>query len=233
LFLWAPISLILVKGLTPGALARLMDRSDLIEGLWHSLVLAVVSSIGACALGTATAFALPRMPTLARRLTETGLVFPMLLPEIAFGLALMTWFLNIGLTLGWGSLALGHIAFCYPYATLVMKAQVESIDRATLEAARDLGAGRWMTFRHGLLPQILPGLAAAFLTSFSLSLDDFLISFFVKGIDQTTLPIQLYGMMKLGLAPEAYAITVPLLCVSFAAVLASQIWLARSRRSAR
>lgn len=231
LFLWAPIAIVAWKGFSVEAFQRLWERPDVLEALLNSLILATVSGIGATLLGTFTAFALPRMPRLARTLTQGGLLFPMLLPEIAFGLAAMTWFIRMGLPLGWGTLAWSHVAFSFSYATLIMKSHVETVDPGLLDAARDLGASRWSVFRHGLLPQILPGIVASFVTSFSLSLDDFLISFFVKGMDQMTLPIQIYGMMKVRIGSEIYALSLLLFCISLAAVLVSQLWLAKKSSS--
>lgn len=224
LFLWGPLTFIVVRGAHPEAFARLFERDDLLTALGNSLILAAVSAAGSTLLGTFTAFALPQMPRFGRTLMHAGIVFPMLLPEIAFGLATMTWFIRMGIPLGWGTLAAAHIAFSFSYATIIMKGHVETLDRGMFEAARDLGAGRWGVLRHALLPQILPGLIAAFVTSFSLSLDDFLISFFVKGIDQMTLPIQIYGMMKLRVGPEIYAMSVVLFCISMVGVLLSQAW---------
>ena len=105
-----------------------------------------------------------------------------------------------------------------------MKTRVEALDNALVDAAKDLGASRFHVLRHAIIPQVAPGLLASFLTCFSLSLDDFLISFFVKGLSQMTLPIQVYSMMKTRIGPEIYALSLILFCISLFAVLISQLW---------
>lgn len=226
-FLWVPLATVAWKGFSVEAFTRLFNRADILTALMNSILLATSSAIISTLLGTCTAFALPGLPKLARKFVNAGLVFPILLPEIAFGLAVMIWFLKLGIALGWGTLLASHVAFSFSYSTLIMKANVETVDTAFLDAARDLGAGRWGILRHALLPQIAPGLLASFITTFALSLDDFLISFFVKGIDQMILPIQIYGMLKIQITPEVYALSVLLFCISIAGVLASQLWFSK------
>jgi|GEM_PF-3555722 len=228
-FLWLPLALTLRKGFSHEGLERLINNHDLLSSLNQSLVLALVSSLIATLMGTLTAFALPSFSRFWRKRFETLLLLPLLLPEIALGLALLVWFVKIGLNFGWGTLVMGHVGFCFTYATLIMKANIETLDRSLLDAARDLGASTSSVFRHALLPQLLPGLIASFATCFALSLDDFLISFFIKGMDQMTLPIKIFSMLHLKIGLEIYTLSLFLCGISIVGVLVSQLCFKRNR----
>jgi len=229
--LWGPFLGILNKGMRPDALLALTQDADLLASFFQSFTLALAAASLATLSGTLVAFALPRMPRLGQRLTATGLAFPMALPEIALALALMVWFLKLGWPFGWGTLIAGHFAFTFSYACLVMKVGVETIDHSLSEAARDLGARGFRVFRHALWPQILPSVLASFLMCFSLSLDDFLVSFFVKGLDTTPLPIRIYSMMRVRPTPALYSLSLLLFGLSLGAVLGIQLWAARASSS--
>jgi spermidine/putrescine transport system permease protein len=232
LFLWTPLAFVLAKGLSTEAFQRLFQNEEILIAFRNSIFLALISSALAVLAGALTAAALPRVPAIGKRLMGTGLIFPMLLPEISLALSLMVWFVKIGIPLGWTSLALGHFAYLFPFATLVLKGHFETLDHSLLDAVRDLGGKGWELLRHGILPQIFPGLVAAFSTCFLLSLDDFLISFFVKGVDQITLPIKIFSMIRMNVGPEIYALSLLLFCLSVLAVLVSQIWWQQKNRRA-
>lgn len=223
IFLWLPLALTLRKGFSVEGVERLLANHDLLSALSQSLLLASVSALLATAMGTLTAFALPRLSKNWRARFETMLLVPLLLPEIALGLALLVWFVKLGANFGWGTLIAGHVGFSFTYATLVMKANIESLDRSLVDAARDLGAPNRAVLRHALIPQLLPGLVASLATSFALSLDDFLISFFIKGMDQVTLPIKIFSMLRLSVGVEIYTLSLFLCGISILGVLVSQL----------
>ncbi len=229
IFLWLPLVLTLRKGLSLEGVDRLLANHDLLSSLQQSLLLAGASAVIATAMGTLTALALPRLSKAWRGRFETLLLVPLLLPEIALGLALLVWFVKIGANFGWGTLIAGHVGFSFTYATLVMKANIESLDRSLIDAARDLGAPNRAVFRHALLPQLLPGLIASFATAFALSLDDFLISFFIKGMDQVTLPIKIFSMLRLSVGVEIYTLSLFLCGISILGVLVSQLCFKKNR----
>jgi spermidine/putrescine transport system permease protein len=228
--IWAPLTLVLARGAQLEGLRILLERPEIWEAFVSSLGLALVSALAATLIGACAAALLPRLTGWTSRLLGAGLLFPMLLPEIALGLSLLVWFIQLGMPLGWMTLGLGHLAFSVSYATLVLKGHFEIFDRSILEAVRDLGGGRWSVLRHAIWPQIFPGLVAAFFTAFGLSLDDFLVTFFVKGIDQMTLPVRIYGMIKVRLGPEIYSLSLLLFCISVTAVLLSQTWALRRQK---
>jgi len=223
-FLWAPLAMTLSRGFSQQALRDLLANEEILLAFRNSVFLALASAFLAVLAGSMTAAALPRMPGLGKRLMGSGLIFPMLLPEVSFALALMVWCIKIGLPLGWLSMGLGHFSYLFPFATLIMKGHFETLDQSLLDAVRDLGGQSWALLRHGVLPQIVPGLVASFTTCFLLSLDDFFVSFFLKGVDQMTLPIKIYSMLRMSVGPEIYALSLVLFCLSLAAVLLSQLW---------
>lgn len=229
IFLWAPLLAVLYKGTSPAAFQKLLGNEEVLLAFRNSLGLALSAALLATLLGLATAFAIPRLSPYWRRWALGSLLLPLVLPEIAFGITYLVWFKAVGLSLGWTTLLLAHFAFTFSYVVLVLKSGVSALDPSLSEAARDLGAPPLTVFRHSVIPQLLPSLAAGAMMAFSLSLDDFLISFFVKGIDEMTLPVKLYSMLRLRVGDEIYALSVVLFGFSLASVLITQVWLYRSR----
>jgi spermidine/putrescine transport system permease protein len=228
LFLWAPLLAVVWKGCSFSAFEKLFSNQEILYAFGDSILLASVSSIMAVLLAMATAFSLSSLNPWMQRFVLSSLLLPLVLPEIAFGITYLVWFRKLEIPLGWVTLFLSHMAFSFCFVALTIKPAVQSVDFQIPQAAQDLGASPWQVFRHGIFPQILPALVAGFLMAFSLSLDDFLISFFVKGIDQITLPVKIYSMMRLKLGEEIYALSVLLFGFSVSSVVISQIWLKKS-----
>lgn len=232
-FLLFPLLWVAQKGLSAEAFQRLASREDILEAATTSVLLGLVTATVATLFGTMIAFGLRHFrPSVSRDIQKT-LTFPMVLPEIALALAYLVWFLEIGGGLGWSTLIIGHCGFSLGYATLIMKTRVDVFDTRIMDAARDLGAGAWGQLRHAVLPQLFPALMSSFLTCFSLSLDDFFISFFLKGLDQKLLPLQVFSMMRLKLAPEIFALSLVMICISLAGVVLSQLWQTNKTRPSR
>lgn len=228
-FIWIPLFFVFARGLDPSAFQLLLARTDLINAFLQSLMLAIGASFLSTAMATISAFGIASLSTRSKSLVKTSLLLPMILPEVVFGLSYLVWFLKLGLSLGWLTLILGHIAFSFSYAVFVMQLSVEKMDWYRVDAARDLGANSWHIFRHAFLPQISPGLLASGLMVFSLSLDDYFISSFLKNLDQMTLPIQIFSMLRVRIGPEIYAMAVVLFCLSLLTVLSSQLWIEKSQ----
>lgn len=229
-FLWAPLLLVIGKGASFTAFGKLLAHREILRSLEHSALLAAGTALLTTAFGLATAFALLRLPRRLAGVISASLLLPLVLPEIAFGLAYLVWYQNLGIALGWTTLLFSHVGFVFCYAVLVLRGSVSELDRSLLDAARDLGASTWNVFRHALLPQLLPGIVAASFLAFSLSLDDFLVTFFVKGLDQVTLPIKIFSMMRLRLGEEVYALAVFLFGISFVSVVMAHIWYVKRSR---
>jgi spermidine/putrescine transport system permease protein len=139
---------------------------------------------------------------------------PIAIPEILMGVSLLIFFVLLNVTLGMLSITLAHIAFCIGFVAIVVRSRLTGMDESLTEAARDLGATHWQAFRLITLPLIMPGIIAGALMAFTLSIDDFVITFFTAGVDATTLPLQIYSMIKIAVTPEVNAVSTLLMLVT-------------------
>jgi spermidine/putrescine transport system permease protein len=152
---------------------------------------------------------------------------PLAVPEIVTAIGTLLFFVLIGLPLGLTSIILAHVVFCIPFAYLPLAARLQGIEVAFEEAAADLYATRWETLRHVLIPLMMPGLISGFMLAFIVSIDDFIITSFVAGPGATTLPLAIYGMVRVGFTPEINAIATMMLALSSLTVLASFVFARR------
>jgi spermidine/putrescine transport system permease protein len=234
LFLYAPILVLVVfsfnrsrltavwGGFTLDWYQRLFSSPQIRTSLRNSLVVAVVTTIVATAIGTAAALALAR-----GRLRKTGplvalIALPIVVPEIVLASSLLLFFAALGLRLGFTTVILAHVAFCLSYVVVVVRARFAGLDPSLEEAAADLGAGPWRTFFKVTLPGIMPGVLSAALLVFALSIDDYVVTSFVAGVGSTTLPIQIYSMVRSGITPEINAVSTLLLVATALLLLAAQ-----------
>jgi spermidine/putrescine transport system permease protein len=202
--------------------ARLWTERDIWDALRLTLEIAVAATAASVVLGTTAALALHRFASRLQRFHSALISVPLVMPEILMGISLLLFFAAIGLDLGLLTVILAHVTFSLSYVAMVVLGRLEGFDDSLLEAARDLGAGRWYTTRRVLLPLLAPGIAAGGLLAFTLSVDDFVITFFVAGPGVTTLPIRIYSMIKHGSPPLINALSTLLLLVTFLAVWLSQ-----------
>ncbi len=177
-----------------------------------TLLLAAGSTVVSTALGTLLALGLAGARFPGRRAVENALIVPMVLPDIVMAVALLLCFHTLREAAGWlapglGTMILAHVTFQIPFVTLVVRARLTGFDPALAEAAGDLGATRWQVFRHVRLPLLWPGILAGALLAFTLSLDDFVVSFFTGGPGATPLPVLIYSSVKRGITPEINAIS--------------------------
>jgi spermidine/putrescine transport system permease protein len=234
LFLYAPIVVLAVfsfnsgrqtavwEGFTLGWYRQLLADELLLGAVRNSLLVGGAATLAATLLGTLAAFALARYELRGRRLTGALLLLPLIVPEVVLGAALLTFFGALALRLSLLTVIIAHVVFSVSYVALVVRARLAGFDPALEEAARDLGAGRWETFRRVTLPLALPGILAGALLVFTLSLDDYVITSFVAGVGATTLPLHIYSMLKVGVTPEINAVSTLLLAVTMAFILLSQ-----------
>jgi spermidine/putrescine transport system permease protein len=193
------------SGFTLAWYARLVERPEILRALRLSLTVAGVSAVLATALGTLIALALARPSFRGRRLVEGGLYLPIVTPEIVAGISLLILFVALGVPLGVGTVMVAHTAFCIPFVAVVVLARLRGMDRSLEEAALILGADEVTAFRRVTLPLLMPGILAGALLAFTLSLDDFVITFFVAGPGATTLPVLVYSMVRRGVEPTINA----------------------------
>src|SRR5512133_3195509 len=215
----------------------LAKNRDVLEAAGNTLKIAVIATIISTIIGTMAALALQRYDFKLKPFSQISLYIPIVIPEIVMGIGILTLFsqlfglLNhtLGLTgdsrlsLGLGTVIVSHIAFSIPFVTLVVQARLQGFDKAYEEAAMDLGANEWTTFRRVTFPMILPGILSGGLLAFTLSLDDFVITFFTNGPGSTTLPIYVYGLLRRIITPQVNALSTVWILVVFVAVLLLQL----------
>ena len=189
--------------------------------LRNSLLVALLATVISTVIGTMAALALERYDFWGKLSFDALLYLPIIIPEIAMAVMLLLFFILTRVQLGLGTVIIAHVAFCVSYVAVVVRARVAGLDRTLEEAAQDLYANEWQTFRRVTLPLIMPGIVGGALLAFTLSLDDFVITFFTTGPGTTTLPIQVYGMIKTGVTPEINALSALMLVVSVVLVVGS------------
>jgi spermidine/putrescine transport system permease protein len=219
LFLYLPIAILVVfsfnsarqtavwDGFTLDWYRRLASNERLLGSVRNSLLVAGITAVAATVLGTLAALALARYRFRGKGSTEVVLFLPVILPEVVLGAALLTFFGAVELRLSLWTVIIAHVVFSVSYVAIVVRARLAGLDPSLEEAARDLGAGPFETFRRVTLPLILPGVVASALLVFTLSIDDYVVTSFVAGVGATTLPLHIYSMLKLGVTPEVNAVS--------------------------
>ncbi|MDE1172127.1 MAG: ABC transporter permease [Parvibaculaceae bacterium] len=209
---------------------KVLHNPDIRDAAINSLVIAVVATILSTLLATAAALALERGRNFRGFGTVNGLIsLPLVVPEVVVAITTLIFFSSIGLNLGLGNLIIAHTVFCIPFAVLPIRARLKDMGGAYEEAGRDLYADEWRLFRRVTLPLIAPAIGAGGILAFVTSLDDFLISLMVSGPGTTTLPVYVYGMMRLGVTPEVNAISTLLLVLSVSLVVLALLLGRRAR----
>ena len=204
------------------------STEQLVEAILNSLKIAVATTVVATVFGTAIALALHRFQFLGRRFYEVLLFMPMLMPDIVLGIALLIFFVSAGIGLGLMTIIIGQCTFLVSYVFIVVSARLAGMDRTLEHASADLGANEWTTFRRVVLPQLMPGIVGGALLAFIISMDDLVITYFIAGVDVTTLPMFIFAMLRRGIKPEINAIAVMMLTFSF--IVASLGLYLRSRQ---
>ena len=199
----------------------LLEDDAMLKAAGNSLFIGLTASLVSTVLGTMAGYALYRYKL---KLLPVLVMAPLAIPEILVGVSLLIFYVAINLTLGLGSIMLSHIAFCIGFVAIVVRSRLAGMDESLPEAARDLGATPWQAFRLVTLPLIMPGIVAGALLAFTLSIDDFVITFFTAGVGASTLPLQIYSMIKIAVTPEVNAVsTLLMLLTLFLIVVASKI----------
>ena len=208
-------------GFTTQWYSALADNDQLKSATWNSIYIAVIATAVAVVLGTMLSLALDRRRFRGRAAAQQVVYLPVIAPEIVTGVALLAFFsLSLGrlndwlgrdaadaIRLGRPTVIIAHVAFCTAFVALVVRASLRNLDPALEEAAQDLGARPWTTFWRVTLPSILPGVLGGALLAFTLSLDNFVITFFVTGPGATTLPIEVFGQLRRTISPEVNAVS--------------------------
>ncbi len=201
----------------------LFSSRDIMEALWTTLTLAFLSALIATVLGTVAAFAMNRMKRLPRTILMTVTNIPMLNADIVTGISLMLLFIALRYRMGFSSVLIAHITFNLPYVVLSVLPKLKQMNKSVYEAALDLGASKTYAFAKVMLPDIMPGILTGFLLSFTMSLDDFVITHFTKGVGVDTLSTKIYAEVRKGIKPEIYALST----IMFVVVLVMLIFVNR------
>lgn len=197
----------------------LFQNKYVLEALANSLTIAFANMIISTIVGTMTAFAFYRYVFRFDMAWKGLIYFPILIPELLMGLSLLLMFTQLNMPLGKLTLLIAHITFSIPFVYMIVVMRLEDLGDDLVEAAQDLGANTWQTFRRVTFPSISSSVFAAAILVFTLSLDDFIISFFVAGPNSTTLPIYIYGMIKRGITPEINALAALMITVTVILVM--------------
>lgn len=233
LFLYAPLVVLVAmsfndsrrttqwRGFTTSWYRKVFEDWELVQSLLNSLAIAASSTAISLVLGTLAAIALWRFRFGGKVLVDGALSLPIVVPEICMGVAMliffarvMPWPVGLPWPLSLGPIVIAHVAFSFPFVSVVVRARLQSFDRAQEEAARDLGAGDWQALWDVVLPHLRPALLAGALLAFTLSLDDFVITFFTAGPDTVTFPVKVYSMVRFSVTPKVNAISTLLLLVT-------------------
>ncbi len=245
IFLYAPLIILVIYAFNSSRMTtiwagfslrwfvQIAQNSDIRDTAVNSVIIAIAATIASTAIATAAALALERGRLFAgRRLVSGMIMMPLVVPEIVVAITTLIFFSALGMHYGLGNLIIAHTVFCIPFAVLPIQARLRDMGGSLEEAGRDLYAGEWRLFRRITLPLLAPAIAAGAIMAFVVSLDDFLISMMVSSAGSTTLPVYVYGMMRLGVTPEVNAISTILLAVSLIFVTAALLLGRRNRPSA-
>ncbi|WP_339710853.1 ABC transporter permease [uncultured Sphingosinicella sp.] len=208
------------RGFTLDYYEKALNNDSLMIAMGNSLTIAFLSTIVSVVLGALAAVMLWRFRFPGKTATEGAMALPIVVPEICMGVAMLVFFAKIGFPtdLPWplslGAIIIAHITFCFPFVTMVVRSRLTSFNREEEEAAKDLGASEWQAFRDVLLPHMKPGLVAGALLAFTLSLDDFVITFFTSGPNTITFPVKVYSMVRFSVTPEVNAASALLIALT-------------------
>ncbi|GAB4167207.1 MAG: hypothetical protein Fur0032_05120 [Terrimicrobiaceae bacterium] len=235
-FLYIPIILLVVFSFNSSKLnirwegfslkwyEALFSNRVLLTAFQNSIIVAVATTLLATVLGTIGAWMLYRYRFPFQRAIGLLIFIPMVIPEVLMGASLMTQFVHVmGLPLGHITLIIAHTTFCFPFVLVGVQARLQGLDPALEEAGMDLGASPIKTFWLIIVPYLLPAIIAGALMSFTLSLDEYIVSVFTTGIDSQTLPLKVYGMARVGLNPQLNALSALFILGTVLLVLVSQL----------
>lgn len=233
IFLYAPLVALMVfsfndsrrnivwQGFTLKYYDKLFNDSALLEAFGNSLTIAAASTVISLVLGASAALVLWRFRFPGKTVLDGALALPIVVPEICMGVAMLVFFAKVmpwpqGMVwpLNLGAIIIAHVSFSFPFVAVVVRARMASFNREMEEAARDLGAGEFRTIRDVILPHMAPSLVAGALLAFTLSLDDFVITFFTAGPDTVTFPVKVYSMVRFSVTPEVNAASTVLIVLT-------------------
>ena len=235
-FLYLPIVLLVVysfndsklnlywAGFTTKWYGMLFGNEVLLRAFQNSLIVATTTTALSVVIGTSAAWLLYRYRFPAQQTLGLLIFIPMVMPEVLMGVSLLVLFVSLGIPLGYTTLIIAHTTFCFPFVLVGVQARLQGIDPSLEEAAMDLGATPLKAFWLVIIPYLLPAIVAGALMSFTLSFDEYIVTIFTSGADSQTLPLKVYGMVRVGLNPQLNALSTLFIAATAVLVIASQIF---------
>ena len=211
------------KGFSWNWYERLFNNDTLIQAAFHSVTIAFFAATLATIVGGLTAIALYRYRFRGKQAVSGMLFIVMMSPDIVMAVSLLALFMVVGISLGFWSLLLAHVTFCLPYVTVTIFSRLNGFDARMLEAAKDLGASEVTILRKIILPLALPAVVSGWLLSFTISLDDVVVSSFVSGVSYEILPLRIFSLVKTGVTPEVNALATIMIALSLGLIILSQL----------
>lgn len=229
IFLYAPIIILIIFSFNENSSATIwtgfsldwyrtaLENDGLRSSAWNSVFIATVAGGISTIIGTFAALSTSRRAKWkGKKATFGSIMLPLLLPEIVTGVALLAFFSAIGLSIGRGNLIIAHVLFCIPFSYLPIRARLDGMDDSLEQAAMDLYSNEWRAFFKVTLPLLMPGIVSGAMLAFIVSMDNFIISLLVAEAGSTTLPIFIFGMVRMGVTPDVNAVSTLILIVSVA-----------------
>ncbi len=235
-FLYLPIALLVVysfndsklnlywTGFTTKWYGMLFGNEVLLRAFQNSLIVATTTTALSVVIGTSAAWLLYRYRFPAQQTLGLLIFIPMVMPEVLMGVSLLVLFVSLGIPLGYTTLIIAHTTFCFPFVLVGVQARLQGIDPSLEEAAMDLGATPLKAFWLVIIPYLLPAIVAGALMSFTLSFDEYIVTIFTSGADSQTLPLKVYGMVRVGLNPQLNALSTLFIAATAVLVIASQVF---------
>ena len=236
LFLYLPILLLVVYsfndsklnltwvGFTTKWYGALFQNEVLLRAFQNSLIVAGATTLLSVFLGTTAAWLLHRYKFPAQQLIGLLIFIPMVMPEVLMGTSLLVLFVSLGIPLGYGTLIVAHTTFCFPFVLVGVQARLQGLDPSLEEAAQDLGATPLKAFWLVIIPYLMPAIVAGALMAFTLSFDEYIVTIFTSGAESQTLPLKVYGMVRVGLNPQLNALSTLFIGITALLVIGSQIF---------
>jgi spermidine/putrescine transport system permease protein len=235
-FLYIPIVLLVVysfndsrlnlywAGFTTKWYGLLFQNEVLLRAFQNSLIVAGATTVLAVFIGTSAAWLLYRYRFPAQQLIGLLIFIPMVMPEVLMGVSLLVLFVTLGIPLGYGTLIIAHTTFCFPFVLVGVQARLQGLDPSLEEAAQDLGATPFKAFWLVIVPYLMPAIVAGALMSFTLSFDEYIVTIFTSGAESQTLPLKVYGMVRVGLNPQLNALSALFIGITAVLVIGSQLF---------
>lgn len=202
---------------------KMFENRSLMDALKNTLIVAAASTGLSVVIGTIAAVGMYKFHFRMKNVVNNALYIPVVIPEIVLGISLLAFFSLVGVQMGMGTLIISHVTFSLPFVVITLRSRLAGYDKSMEEAAMDLGANQWRTFRRVTLPILAPGIMSGAMLALTMSLDDVIVSFFTTGPNSTTLPIKIFGMVRKGVSPDVNALSTLMILATVLILITSNI----------